>query len=40
MNLTKIHEEFLAGTAAEIISILESDPQKQRGEFVVIVEKE
>jgi 16S rRNA (cytidine1402-2'-O)-methyltransferase len=39
-ELTKIHEEFLAGTAAEIISILESDPQKQRGEFVVIVEKE
>ena len=37
-ELTKMHEEALIGSAAEIKAILERDPQKQRGEFVVIVE--
>lgn len=37
-ELTKIHEEFLAGTATELAEILESNPQKQKGEFVVVVE--
>lgn len=38
-ELTKIHEEFLAGTAAELISMLKGDPQKQKGEFVVVVKE-
>ncbi len=37
-ELTKIHEEFLSGTAEELKIILTEDPQKQKGEFVVIVE--
>ncbi len=37
-ELTKIYEEALIGTPAELLALLEGDPQKQRGEFVVIVE--
>ncbi len=36
-ELTKIHEEVLQGTAEELLQILEENPQKQRGEFVVII---
>jgi len=37
-ELTKMFEESLIGTPTEVLHILTSDPQKQRGEFVVIVE--
>jgi len=37
-ELTKIYEESIVGSAAEVLARLVSDPQKQRGEFVVIVE--
>jgi len=37
-ELTKIHEEFLSGTPEELKKILTEDLQKQKGEFVVIVE--
>jgi 16S rRNA (cytidine1402-2'-O)-methyltransferase len=37
-ELTKMHEEVLFGSAREIKEILENDPQKQKGEFVVIIE--
>lgn len=37
-ELTKVHEEALIGTPEELEALLTSDPQKQRGEFVVIVE--
>jgi 16S rRNA (cytidine1402-2'-O)-methyltransferase len=36
-ELTKMHEEVLTGTPSELLEILQSNPQKQRGEFVVIV---
>jgi 16S rRNA (cytidine1402-2'-O)-methyltransferase len=36
-ELTKIHEEVLQGTAQELLRLLQDDPQKQRGEFVVLV---
>lgn len=36
-ELTKIHEEVLAGTPKELLALLEKDTQKQRGEFVVII---
>ncbi len=36
-ELTKIYEEFLSGTADELIKQLTEDTNKQRGEFVVIV---
>jgi len=36
-ELTKMHEEVLQGTATDLLEILESNPQKQKGEFVVIV---
>ena len=36
-ELTKIHEEFLRGTPEEIITILTNTPEKQKGEFVVVV---
>ena len=36
-ELTKIHEEFLAGTAQELLAYLGKNPEKIRGEFVVIV---
>jgi 16S rRNA (cytidine1402-2'-O)-methyltransferase len=37
-ELTKMFEESLIGTPQEVLDILTNDPQKQRGEFVVIVE--
>jgi 16S rRNA (cytidine1402-2'-O)-methyltransferase len=37
-ELTKIYEEAIVGTPAEVLAVLVGDPQKQRGEFVVIVE--
>jgi 16S rRNA (cytidine1402-2'-O)-methyltransferase len=37
-ELTKIYEEAIVGTPAELLEVLEKNPQKQRGEFVVIVE--
>ncbi len=36
-ELTKIFEEVLQGSAEEILKILTDTPEKQRGEFVVIV---
>ncbi len=36
-ELTKIYEEVLEGTAEQLLARLTDDPQKQRGEFVVIV---
>jgi len=38
-ELTKIYEEIIIGTPDEILEILISNPQKIRGEFVIIVEK-
>lgn len=38
-ELTKIHEEGLFGSPYEILEIFNQNPQKIRGEFVVIVEK-
>jgi len=37
-ELTKLHEELLVGTAAEIMQRLEEEPVKQKGEFVFIVD--
>ncbi len=37
-ELTKIHEEAIVGSPTELLNILTLDPQKQKGEFVVIVE--
>jgi 16S rRNA (cytidine1402-2'-O)-methyltransferase len=39
-ELTKMYEEVLIGTAEELLDKLVADPQKQKGEFVVIVESE
>ncbi len=36
-ELTKIHEEFVSGTAAEVLARFIAHPGKVRGEFVVIV---
>jgi len=36
-ELTKIYEEVLSGSAEEILKILNDFPEKQKGEFVVIV---
>jgi 16S rRNA (cytidine1402-2'-O)-methyltransferase len=36
-ELTKIYEEVLAGSAEEILKTLTDIPEKQKGEFVVIV---
>ena len=36
-ELTKIHEEFLIGSAEELLEALEKSPEKKKGEFVVIV---
>ena len=35
-ELTKLHEEVLVGTALELLNVFEADPQKQKGEFVII----
>ncbi len=37
-EITKMFEESIVGSAAEVLSVLENDTNKQRGEFVVIVE--
>ncbi|HVV15547.1 MAG TPA: 16S rRNA (cytidine(1402)-2'-O)-methyltransferase [Candidatus Paceibacterota bacterium] len=37
-ELTKMYEESIIGSASEVRARLMGDPQKQRGEFVVIVE--
>ena len=39
-ELTKLHEEVLVGTPQELYDTLTINPQKQKGEFVVIVEQE
>lgn len=36
-EITKIYEEVLHGSAEEILKILETEPEKQKGEFIVIV---
>jgi 16S rRNA (cytidine1402-2'-O)-methyltransferase len=36
-EITKIYEEVLQGNALEILKILNETPEKQKGEFVVIV---
>lgn len=36
-ELTKMHEEVLCGSAAELQQILTETPEKQKGEFVVLV---
>ena len=36
-ELTKIHEELLAGTAEELLAKFELVPEKRRGEFVVLI---
>jgi 16S rRNA (cytidine1402-2'-O)-methyltransferase len=36
-EITKIFEEVLQGSAEEILSIITTTPEKQKGEFVVIV---
>lgn len=36
-ELTKIHEEVKSGTAAELLEYFRNNPEKVRGEFVVIV---
>ncbi|MBI5414596.1 16S rRNA (cytidine(1402)-2'-O)-methyltransferase [Candidatus Peregrinibacteria bacterium] len=36
-ELTKIYEEFLRGTAAELLEILKKFPEKKKGEFVVLI---
>lgn len=37
-ELTKVHEEFLRGTVAELAKLLEQNPGRCRGEFVVMVQ--
>ncbi len=36
-EISKVHEEFLRGNASELLDILQNNPEKQKGEFVVIV---
>jgi len=36
-ELTKVHEEVISGTSAEVFATLQSEPEKRKGEFVVIV---
>ena len=36
-EITKIYEEVLQGSAQEVLQILTNTPEKQKGEFVVIV---
>jgi 16S rRNA (cytidine1402-2'-O)-methyltransferase len=38
-ELTKLHEEVIYGKVEEVFEFFEKNPQKLRGEFVVIVEK-
>jgi len=37
-ELTKLYEEMLIGTPAELLEILEAEPVRQKGEFVVLVD--
>ena len=37
-ELTKLHEQFLAGTAAELLSRFDADQALTRGEFVVLID--
>jgi 16S rRNA (cytidine1402-2'-O)-methyltransferase len=37
-ELTKMYEESIIGSAGEVLAAVVTDPNKQRGEFVVIVE--
>ncbi|HVY72549.1 MAG TPA: 16S rRNA (cytidine(1402)-2'-O)-methyltransferase [Candidatus Paceibacterota bacterium] len=37
-ELTKMFEEHIVGTPSEVLAVLQSDKNKQRGEFVVVVE--
>lgn len=37
-ELTKLYEEMIIGTPAELLEILEAEPVKQKGEFVVLVD--
>ena len=39
-ELTKLHEEVLCGIPAEVLSILEREPVKQKGEFVVLLKNQ
>lgn len=39
-ELTKMYEEAKVGSAQSVLAYMEADPQKQRGEFVIIVEGE
>lgn len=39
-ELTKLHETFLRGSAGEILSRLQNDPDQRRGEFVVLLAPE
>lgn len=39
-ELTKMHEELLVGTAKELFDTLESEPVRQKGEFVVIIDNQ
>ena len=36
-ELTKLHEEMLVGTPAEVLEILTNTPVKQKGEFVIVL---
>ena len=38
-ELTKVHEEVKSGSAAELLEFFKSNPEKVRGEFVVLVSK-
>jgi 16S rRNA C1402 (ribose-2'-O) methylase RsmI len=37
--LTKIYEEIISGSAKELLEHFKSNKEKQKGEFVVIVEE-
>lgn len=37
-ELTKMHEELLVGTAAELLELLSATPVKQKGEFVMMID--
>lgn len=37
-ELTKLHEEVISGTPSELLYLLARQPEKQKGEFVVILE--
>ena len=38
-EISKIHEEYISGTAEEILRVFTKNPDKLKGEFVVIVSK-